>query len=69
MSCEHDQGTRWLEQAPDSLHRYRVECSFCHRFIKWGNQAELDRRILADETGWVVDYKAPPTLDAFFVKE
>lgn len=37
--------SKWIEQAPHSTHRYRVECATCGRFIKWGPRTELEERV------------------------
>lgn len=72
--CTCPGGTRWIEQAPTSTSRYRVECAECREFIKWGNLAQLEALVNAGEPGELVSYEeslAPPspTLDAFFIKD
>lgn len=73
MKCSCGVGSKWIEQAPTSTHRYRVECPSCRTFVKWGAQIELDQLIDAGEEGVVVSYEEDiagqraghPTLDKF----
>ncbi len=72
MLCKCGQGSTWRVQGPVSQHRYRVECSFCHKFAKWGTEGELQAQTAAGSPVVVEPYvepKAGPTLDAFFVDD
>jgi len=57
MRCACGAGSRWLEEAPQSTHAYRVECLKCRTFAKWGAQSELDALIGNEEIGEVVTYE------------
>ena len=64
-----DPKTIWKEQPPESVHRYRVDCGVCEKFVKWGTQGELDQLINSGAEGdvWEHGYEPPRnTLDAFF---
>lgn len=70
MRCECGQGSTWKDLGPVSQHRYRVECSLCNKFAKWGTEPELAALRQAGTPVIVKPYiepRAGPTLDAFFV--
>jgi len=54
--CNCGAASRWLEEAPQTIHAYRVECMQCGTFIKWGAQTELDKMIDDEADGEVVTY-------------
>lgn len=53
--------TRWIEQPPNSPHRYRVECSRCGKYIKWGNDNQLLAANTAGTVGRIVKAALPAT--------
>ena len=60
--------TRWIEQQPGDIHRYKVQCANCRKFVAWGTEARLlEHGANFDITlvTWV-DQQAKPTLDRFF---
>jgi hypothetical protein len=61
----HGSASNWIEQSPESVHRYRVNCSLCGKFYKWGTAAEL-AELKPFGLDSVVNYKPPPTLDVLF---
>jgi hypothetical protein len=61
----HGSAAEWVEQSPDSVHRYRVNCSLCGKFYKWGTAAEL-AKLKPFGLVSVLDYKPPATLEALF---
>lgn len=70
MKCKCQAPSKWLEEPPESQHSYRVECSRCGKFAKWGNQAELDALVDAGAEGWVINWEErnrpkPDALAAF----
>ena len=68
----HDPGSKWSELPPHSMHRYRVECDRCGKFIKWGAETELNDRLGALQKISVIPYTPEPpraTLHAFFRSE
>jgi hypothetical protein len=59
----------WREEPPESHNAYRVECTVCGRFSKWGTEAELQSLKAVGAQVTLVPYDAPensPTLDEFF---
>ncbi len=38
----HNSGTHWIKEPPESTHEFRVQCSQCKGFIKWGARAEFE---------------------------
>lgn len=57
MTCACNAGSRWLQEAPQSTHAYRVECLKCRRFVKWGAQSELDALVDQNEIGELITYE------------
>lgn len=41
--------SHWIELPPRDMHRYRVECGSCGKFIKWGKEQELHYRVASRE--------------------
>lgn len=37
--------SHWIELPHHDIHRYRVECGACGKFIKWGKEQELHFRV------------------------
>ena len=62
-------GTDWTEEPPTSLHRYRVSCTFCGSYLKWGNQEEYDRLLKSGVPVRLFRYQPPATLEGFFNEE
>jgi len=58
----------WYEQAPDSVHRYRVQCTRCRKFLKWATESHLDEAH-RDPNATIFPYKAPVTIDRFTKKK
>lgn len=54
--CTCPGGTRWLQEPPTSHNAYRVDCISCHKFIKWGPQAQLDELIAGNHEVEVISY-------------
>jgi hypothetical protein len=68
MTCLNQQcqsKTNWAAQAPGSMHAYRVSCSTCQRFRKWGTCSQLEEAREAGTVRNVARYQAPATLEAF----
>lgn len=61
--------TRWIEQPPKSPHRYRVECSMCGKYLKWGTESQLEAANAAGTIARIVKFSPPATLDAFLDEE
>ena len=60
--------TRWVEQAPASTHRYRVQCNSCGKLIAWGTETQLQDYQAKFEVTLITwaNQQARPTLDRFF---
>lgn len=62
--------TRWIEEEPSSMHRYRVECDDCYTFIAWGTQEQLMEHGANHHINlitWAEQQANPkPTLDKYF---
>jgi hypothetical protein len=68
LKCGHEASV-WKEEPPESHNAYRVECTVCGRFAKWGTKAELPSVRSSNAQVVVVPYEsrdAGPTLEAFF---
>jgi hypothetical protein len=39
--CFKHFGSTWTQLGPDDIHAYRVTCTKCNKFIKWGTRGEL----------------------------
>ena len=62
-----DRVENWLPLDPsESRHSWRVQCLGCDKFLKWGSEAEYNRRIAEGETLKTVYPKPSATLDEFF---
>lgn len=46
----------WIERPPHDMHRYRVECGSCGKFIKWGKDEELHERVASRDKVTVSSY-------------
>jgi len=68
--CEHcgTKKTSWQQQSPQSNHAYKVTCSGCDKFIKWGTKDEYELLTKRKLTEFVAYSPEPPfaTLDKFF---
>lgn len=68
LQCGHEASV-WKEEPSESQHAYRVECTVCGKFAKWGTDAELRLLQASSAQAKVVRYDAPedgPNLDEFF---
>lgn len=52
--------SRWVELSAQDMHRYRVECGSCSKFIKWGKEQELRGRVASREKVTVTPYDDEP---------
>lgn len=41
--------SHWIELSQQEMHRYRVECGSCGKFIKWGKEQELHHRVASKD--------------------
>lgn len=60
--------TRWIEQGPESSHRYKVQCDSCGKFIAWGTHEQLmshGAKFYITLITWK-DQEEKPTLNRFF---
>ncbi len=57
FSCKcSNPASHWIELSPHDMHRYRVECGSCGKFIKWGKEQELHFRAASREKVTVTPY-------------
>ncbi len=54
--------TNWYEQAPDFLHRFKVKCAVCQKFLKWGTEDQVEALHNAGKSYDIVKYKAPKSI-------
>lgn len=57
--CHDGHEFHWLTLDKREIHRYRVQCGNCQRFIKWGSEAELAMLQMTDIAISVVQFKPP----------
>jgi len=55
-----DPTSNWIELSQQDMHRYRVECGSCGKFIKWGKEQELHFRVASREKVTVTPYDDEP---------
>jgi hypothetical protein len=55
----------WREMSPGKMHRYRVECRFCTKWVRWGTNAQLSASLAGGATLNVISYAESATLEDF----